>query len=202
VFQTIRPFLAALAAALLVSATGSAQRSKTLKLGEKFAGELSGKRTALPKIAPKMRGKFGGKGKGGRRGSNLGFGKKLPVSLKAGQSVSISATVAGAGRNVLLVLLDPTGEVVGHTAFKETTARLDIEEVNATGRYEIVVFSDKSGNFTLRATGPSAEADAEALEKRIKELKEELKELETKLKALKAKSGKKGEGRVADPPGR
>jgi hypothetical protein len=118
------------------------------------------------------------------------FATEVPIKLKGGQKIALSATVVGANRKVSVGLMDPSGKMIAtskrSTAVK--TVQLTVDEVNATGTYKIVVLSDKIGDFTLRATGPSdAELDATKLEEEIKELKALLAKKEEQLKALKAK---------------
>jgi RNA polymerase sigma factor (sigma-70 family) len=152
-----------------------------LKLGVDFKGELA---VSTPWKSYST----------GRRDDPLpwGYATEVPVTLKAGQSVTVSATVVGKDRDVGVALIDPAGRVAG--TIRETLpvpARLTVEEVNASGKYTVAVVSSQIGPFTVRVTGPSdEESDAKKLEERIKQLREDLADVEAKLKALKAKPGK------------
>jgi RNA polymerase sigma factor (sigma-70 family) len=121
-----------------------------------------------------------------------GYAAEVPVTLKAGQSVTVSATVVGKDRDVGVALIDPAGRVAG--TIQESVpfpARLTVEEVNANGKYTVAVVSSQIGPFTVRVTGPSdEESDAKKLEEQVKQLRQELTEVEARLKALKVRPGK------------
>jgi hypothetical protein len=73
--------------------------------------------------------------------------------------------------------------------FKETTAQFTVDKVNATGKYRLIVCSDRIGAFTLKVNGAtSLDSTIQALETRIQQLEKELAEAKAKLKALKAKA--------------
>jgi hypothetical protein len=168
-FRTMSAIVAVLAVGLFVLAAGAAP--PTLPLGEKFEGEIRemNNRPLQHALA-----------KGG-------YTAEVPVTLKAGQSISISVTVVGKDRQVGIELQDPTGKSIRWTKGAATkTSQLEVEEVSAAGKYTIVVLSDRIGPFTLRATDPSDAQDrVKQLEDRIKRLKEELAKAEDELKALK-----------------
>src|SRR5438552_212784 len=133
--RTVSVVMAAAATALLLPATAAAQ--KTLQLGEKYEGEVGNTKKEFP--------------------AGTYYGAELPVTLKAGQPLSVSVTVTGANRGVAVTLLDPTGKKIAETSLVTKSALLTVKEVNATGTYKIVVVSDQIGPFTLRAIGPSAD---------------------------------------------
>jgi hypothetical protein len=198
----------ALVALLAVSTDGQAQKKapKGIKLGETFEGEMKGDKFAFYKgiagniavfpsipLFKQQRTKNGPVPK-------EAYIAEVPVALKAGQKVTITATVKGDDRKLMIIVLDRTGEVVGHSEnFTPKTAELVIEEANATGLYKIGVFSDKSGAFTLRARAATTakesvkekELDEKELKAKIKALKRELADLEEKLEALQEKREKK-----------
>jgi hypothetical protein len=166
--------LTVVAAITLLAPVHAADEPANLKLGEKFEGELT-RRAAIewPGFA-----------------TVTGYATELPVVLKAGQSLKVSARVLGTDRRVCLALRDPTGRSIKATGWLENTRTsiLSIEEVNTSGKFTIVVASDLIGAFSLQATGPSDdERDAKALEEKIAELEKELAELRAKLKAKKEK---------------
>jgi hypothetical protein len=179
---------------LLVPLDGSAQTAG-IKLGKPFEGEAKTRKDAyLSANGDKIVLPTGG---GFLRPRILIDGKiaelstiyvaEVPVVLKAGQSINISTTVKGTGRKVAIVLVDPDKKPLDNSGspLRPRTVRLKVEEVNATGKYTIMVISDKVGAYTLLATGPRArEPDETELKEKIKELEEELANLKRKLKAL------------------
>lgn len=168
-----------------------------IKLGEKFEGEISKVVNAKGKFNAPALESLGLPRGPGRAISDFVtggcYGAEVPVTLKAGQSLSVTVTLKGDGRKAILVLQDKTGKAVAYSKEPEVaTLQLKVEEVNASGKFKIVVVSDQVGAFTLRATGPAGdpadeETDEKALETKIGRLKKELAEAEAKLKALKAK---------------
>jgi len=187
---------AALAALLAISSGAQAQKSKSkgIKLGEDFEGEVGGQKYVIGSVGNYARAKF--------RTTNLGWGNgeggfltEVPVNLKAGQKVLVSVTVKGTDRKVSVVLADKAGEIVGFTkAPVKRAAQLAVDEVNATGPHVITVISDRIGAFTLRVDSPSDKSadklDEKELKARIKKLKKELADLEEKLEALQEKKEK------------
>jgi hypothetical protein len=156
---------------------------KSLEIGKEFAGVLGG---AL-KTVPVRRSAF-------NAGDDRVYTSSIPIKLKAGQEISLTATVVGKLRKVGIQLIDPTGKVLTddnyYARIEEKTSTLTIEEVSTEGTYSIVVFSDATGPFTLRAESDSEEEDIKSLEKKINSLKKQTEELEAKLKVLKEKSKK------------
>src|SRR4051812_26034562 len=75
------------------------------------------------------------------------FGVEIPITLKAGQTITVSVMVVGQGREALLALLDPSGKTVSVTSWRKKTIDLTVEEVSANGKYKIVVLSDRIGAF-------------------------------------------------------
>src|SRR5258708_2684480 len=97
-------FAFALAAVLLAPNTRAAQDTG-LKLGEKFEGEMKEKKKYLH---------------WDRSGDVLDhFAAETPIALKAGQKVSITATVIGSDRKVWMALLDPSDKIVAKTGTKQ-----------------------------------------------------------------------------------
>jgi len=196
---TLRLTCLTVAALLAACAVTQAQtKSKGIKLGEDFEGELGGEKQTVG-VAPS------GHWQGRRWGKlRMGFATDLSacayvaevsVTLKAGQKVVITATVKGTDRKVSVLLEDKNGEVAGYVktpAKKEV--ELAIDEFNATGTYKVFVISDRTGAFTLRVDTPSGKGgdklDEKALKAKIKALKKELAELEEKLEALQEKKEK------------
>lgn len=148
-------------------------QSKGLKLGDKFEGELKTKGPTYYQENGLI-----------YSGSDVFYSTGLPVELKAGQSITITATVTGKDRKVNIALLDPTGKPLGATDRVVKSAQLTIDEVNVKGRYLIVVNSDQIGPFTLRATAGGMEESREALEKELKEIRKRAEEIEKLLKAM------------------
>jgi hypothetical protein len=118
-----------------------------------------------------------------------GYAREYTVHLKAGQSITISASVLGVNRLVGVAIFDPEGRPIEATrelknAVKAT--KIVVEEVNATGEYKVYVGSEKIGAYTLKAefkTPP--EVEREQLEARLKQLKAETATVEARLKVLK-----------------
>lgn len=177
-YRTMRVMMALFALGLVISSL-TAQQSGGLNLGEKLEGELTAN---SKKILVAQ--------------NDWHFSTEMLVSLKAGQSISISATVIGKDRLVTLFLADPTGKNLANSRSTGKTGQLNFEEVSATGKYTIMVGSNLIGPFTLRVTDPSnADGDIKALETRIEQLRKELAAAESKLKALKENS----RGRLSSP---
>jgi hypothetical protein len=160
----------------LCTANTSSGQPNTLKLGEKLEGDLKEEKSY---VWP---------GGGGRL---YGYGAEIPVSLKAGQEVSITATVIGTNRKVSVALQDPAGKIIaGSPRNNPKTVELRVEEVSTSGKYMILVMSDQIGAYTLRASGGSDTDTPESLQNKIKELEKELEAAKAKLKALEDKSKK------------
>jgi RNA polymerase sigma factor (sigma-70 family) len=139
-----------------------------LKSGQKLEGEIDLKTN---------------EGNPGGEGFTVGYRVVVPITLKAGANVSASATVVGANRKVGLLLKDPTGKTLGSSKMDPRTARLNVWEVNATGKYTIHVYSDLIGPYTLWVADTMDELDKKALEEQISRLEKELAVLREKLKA-------------------
>ncbi len=127
--------------------------------------------------------------RGPSKGSAIrGFVSPISVRLKAGQGVVISCKVLGDGRKVQLFVRNPDGIVFACTKFEANASQLKIGGIAATGVYDVLVFSDQNGRYTLRATvdGPEEESpDETKIQMRIDELKRELAEQEAKLAKIK-----------------
>src|SRR4051794_18021485 len=109
-----------------------AQQKGGVKLGEKLEGEMKDK--ALWVVGS---------------GAHKVYRAELLVALKAGQSISILATVVGKERRVVLRLLDPDGAVIGDPlkqkdpmSWPVKTSQYTHEEVSVSGKYKIEVYSD------------------------------------------------------------
>lgn len=157
---------------------GTAQGSD-LKFGKLLKGELTTKKVY-----------YGWPG--GLRDSYGGYTLEVPIALKAGQGMKVSATVLGEGRRVTLGLVNPTGEMIAGTSRGTAikTVQLEVKEVSATGTYKIAIISNRIGGFSLLARDPAAkegESIAE-LEERIEKLEKELREAKAKLLKLKQQS--------------
>lgn len=174
--------------ALIIPATPAAPPAG-IKLGEDFKGKCGGDKKLIFLVP---RGASEGV-KGGKEAEFIramqGYVGEIPITLKEGQGLDISVTVSGDNRKVFLKLLDPAGEQVAHSkAIEIKTTRLTVEEVNASGKYTIVVVSDQTGGFTLLAKGGAGdEADEDKLKEQIKQREQELADLKAKLKALQEK---------------
>lgn len=151
--------------------------AKGIKLGEPFEGELGGKEVGMNQLLPKGVFQF----------NPSGFAARIPITLKAGQDLTVTVSVKGSGRNVAIAMIDPAGKLAGHALHEEKTAVLQVDEINAKGQYTIIIHSEKIGPFTVRATSSAMEDDEKALEEKIKQRRKELEELEAKLKALRDK---------------
>jgi len=120
-----------------------------------------------------------------------GYAKEYVVKLKAGQSITLTATVLGVNRLVGVAIFDPAGRPIDATrdpskAIKST--QLAVEEVNATGEYKVYVGSEKIGAYTLLARfSVPEEVERKQLERRLQQLKQEITEIESRLKSLKAR---------------
>ena len=166
-FRTFLVIAAVTVAGLLTPATG-ADESK-FKFGEPYKGEVSD--------TPK-------RGMGGFDH----YWAEIPVTLKAGQDISITCTVVGKDRKLYVEFLDPKGSLIGSTKKETKTASLKVEEVNATGEYKILIYSPLTGPYTLRATtSAEEEVSVKAIEDEIKSLKLQLADAEARLKKAKAK---------------
>ena len=166
--RIVSRIVAVVAGVLLATAVGADQPAE-FKPGEKFEGE-----TSLTELSFSYAGNTWN-----------AHVADVPVVLKAGQSICLSATVPGKDRKVSLILVDPSGTAIAYTRTPGTkTVHLVHEEVNANGKYKIVVHSNLTGPFTLQATvSTDDELGVKALEERIKQLEAELAELRAKLKA-------------------
>jgi hypothetical protein len=167
-----------------------------LKLGEEFKGKCGGEKQFILLVPANTN--EGVKDPGQQPGLNFlvramqGHMGEVPVTLKEGQPFDVSVTVTGDKRKVFLKLLDPAGEQIAHSkAITFKSGRLTVEEVNASGKYTIVVVSDQSGGFTLLAKGGADdETDEDKLKEQIKLQEKKLAELKAKLKALQEKRSK------------
>jgi hypothetical protein len=177
-YRWFAAIIVATSGALLVSSI-EAQPGAGLKLGAKFEGELGGK----PKGFQVAR-------EDGNSGPDNAYFTSMPVTLKAGQQIALTATVVGKDRKVGIILLDPTGKQISgnSTKFTTKTANLTYEEVPSSGKYTVILISDLVGPFTLRANGSvNGEGDIKALEARIADLEKELADARAKLKTLRLK---------------
>jgi hypothetical protein len=148
----------------------------TLVLGKKLEGDIGGKSTRIHMLTPQK-----------RNAGMQGYSSEIPVALNSGQSITLSASVVGTGRTVSLILFDPSHKIaIGFTKKEINTAQLTVDEVNASGKYTIVVVSDQVGPFSLRATS-SEDEDETALTAKLKELEQQVEETKAKLNSLKKK---------------
>jgi hypothetical protein len=163
------------------------EKVRPLKLGQKYEGEHKGKREYVSLYLDK------------RLSPTFShedvYKVTRPIELEAGDPVSLSVTVTGSGRRVALALQDPAGDFIAVTPTKEfgvKTAKLSVEEVNATGRYTVYVISDRIGNFTLYARKPQQQSrdDDKELEKKIAAAEKELEAMKKELEARKKKDKK------------
>lgn len=124
--------------------TDSDDPSEPLRSGQTRKGELTGERKTTPWL--------------GFVDSYYGHMTDVPVTLKAGDKITIRASVTGKDRKVAVALLDPSGEMIEATARNQDVGgtQLIAEEVNATGKYLIRVVSDRIGSFSVTATFPEA----------------------------------------------
>jgi RNA polymerase sigma factor (sigma-70 family) len=139
-----------------------------LKPGQKREGEIS---------------KQTNEGNPGGEGHLYGYRAVVPITLKAGANVSASVIVVGKNRTAGLMLKDPTGKILGSSMMVSGAARISVEEVNATGRYTIEVYSDRIGPYTLLTADTTDELDRKALEDKIDQLEKELAALRKQLEA-------------------
>ena len=94
-------------------------------------------------------------------------------------------TVTGEGRQIAVVLIHPSGQIVTWTELRNKTARLTIFEVVASDAHKVGVFSNCVGSISPLVTGPAdEELGAKGLEAKIAKLKRERKDAEALLKAL------------------
>lgn len=134
-----RTFLvvAAVVVVAFLTPTINADEPGKFKVGEPYKGEVG----ETIKYAP-----------GYAAPSNAsGYQAEIPVTLKAGQDISITCTVVGKDRHVLLILLDPTGKQIGLSKSGVKTTSFKVEEVSATGEYKIQVFTSLIGPYELWA---------------------------------------------------
>lgn len=134
----------------------------------------------------------------GKRFYGPAFGTSVPITLKAGQLIELSASAIG-NQKMLVALNDTSGTTMAVSKFDKKTAKLRSPIIGKTGTYDVVVLSDAPGRFTLKAEDPDAKETAaetgsddseksiEALEEKIKQLKKELVDAENELKIAKAK---------------
>jgi hypothetical protein len=181
----------AFAVAVLIVPLCQAGQTTGILPGEKFEGSLTGKATSVDlRTNPR-------KGKVGRKAPFVfhdAYSTQIPITVKEGARLSVTVTVTGTERKVALGLLDPDGKVISAMkSWSDTrTAKLEVEEVNASGKYKIVVVSDLIGKFTLRASGPAAKVlGVKELREKLRRLKEEVAETEKLLKEAEAKAGVK-----------
>jgi hypothetical protein len=158
---------------------GKKEQPQEVKQNEKFKGEIKGKKETVLGREEKS------------RVMRECYRGEVLITLEAAQSLSLSVTVHGDERIVLVRLYDPSGDLIVATDFEGGTVKIERKEVPASGKYKIVIYSPHSGAFTLLARGPSKEEqDEKTIDERIKELKKELADLEAKREALKKKKDK------------
>jgi hypothetical protein len=151
----------------LVLATGSrAEDDRTLELGKKYEGEISGETKLFLNI--------------------FAHQANLKVKLKAGQAVSIQGKVLGDGRKIGLILRDKTGKQVASAALAPESNILKMKQTPSSGEYTVVVASDQVGAFTVVAS-VEEELSENDLEKKIEALEQELAYLKAKLMAIRSK---------------
>ncbi len=156
-----------------------AQRPPMLVPGKKFEAELTEKMERSNTEASKVCAMNG-----------LFFGDRyyvaiLPVKLKAGQPIEITANVVGDKRRVCLTMIDATGKVIAGTEFKESNQTLKIKNASATGVYAVVVMSTSIGAFDVIAEFEDPEVlTLAAARAKVAQLKKELAAAEAELKAL------------------
>jgi len=173
---------------------------KTVSFGEESKGEFGAKHQlqGWSRLDNEVKVKFT---------SGTLYQGSMPINLKAGQGMSITATVIGQDRLVGIRVLNPAGKRIREdpdqsyefgnqevpvNILSTKTRTITIEEVSATGIYTIIVVSDQAGPFSVTATSSSeAGEDRESLEKQLKELRRRIVEIEAKLKALDAKPKQK-----------
>jgi hypothetical protein len=168
-------------ATTLLTAPVSFAQKVGLRLGETFEGEI-------PATAERHKTQ-------GKNAPRSVVHTDVPVTLKAGQSYAAQVTVSGSKRKVALALNDPAGKrIVRIDEFLDTSNELTFE-ASVSGTFKVAVISDQAGAFKLRVVAEGGaedvEADARALEAKIRQLKQELSEAEAKLDALKKKSASK-----------
>lgn len=123
-------------------------------------------------------------------GAGVWYQKETEISLQAGQSIELKAVVTGKDRRVGIVVVDETNTPVTLPVpkFEPELLELKVEEVNATGTYKIILYSDRIGPFTLQAKDiTEKDASIEELEKERQKLLEALEAVERKLKAAKGR---------------
>jgi hypothetical protein len=161
-YRVLAAIVAVLASAMLMSGL-RAQPGGDLKLGEKYAGELTAKSTIH--LA-------------------RGYTAELPVALKAGKPIVITGTVVGDGRTVGMQLVDPSGKAIKETAFTVKTCNITFKELPANGKYKILLQSPDVGVFSIVATETAEDGDIKALKARVEQLESELADARRKLDAL------------------
>lgn len=166
-----------LATATLATAVGFAPAADEPPKPKAKAQQLKGEVNPLQRMAPDFVGD-----------STLAYMADVSVTLKAGQDISLTCTVTGKDRHVLLVLLDPRGMQIGISKSKAKMTTLRVEDVNANGEYKILVFTSLIGPFSLWATISSEEElNIKAIEEEIKTLQQLLADAEARLKKARAK---------------
>jgi HAMP domain-containing protein len=125
----------------------------------------------------------------GYAGDTKRFALEVPVRLKAGQKIDLTATVVGTNRTVQLALVDPSGKFVETTYYggKPKTERLVVPEVSSTGVYRVVVASNRIGEFTLTARFAGEADEIKTLEAQVERLRRELKDAEERLERARKK---------------
>ena len=155
------------------------QRPAPLQPGKKFEAELTEKMAGRYANAPP----FGN--------DPEGYLATLPVKLKAGQPIEITANIVGDGRRVAVYLIDSTNKRIAQTEIKDSSQSLKVKNVNATGMYGVVVWSNQIGAFNLIAEFEEPEVLTVAAAKaKVDQLKKELAAAEAELKALEEKKKK------------
>jgi len=172
-----RTFLvvASVATATLITPAINADEPGKFKFGEPYKGDVGDTLVVSPYVGT----------------AYSAYPAEIPVTLKAGQDLSITCTVVGKDRHVLLMLLDPKGKQIGVSTSGVKTTSLKVEEVSANGEYKIQVFTSLIGPYELWATAtPDDELDERKLEEKLKRLKKEVELTEARLKAIREKKKK------------
>lgn len=175
--------LALIVGAILLPQTAFGQRP--LKFDEPLKGELTEQHKTAVQFAYRPDAK---------QFKKIGIVYKVtvPVQIKAGQSLTVSANVVGKGRYVGLQLFDPARKRIGDQfplALKKGITET-FEELGATGVYKLVLFSDQIGAFTITAKDPAGKAEPSAnnaatLEQQLLRVNQQVAEIEAELSKLK-----------------
>jgi hypothetical protein len=159
---------------LSLAALAQAAGGDTLPPNKKIEGELAGEMrgTPWPEFVD----------------SYYGYMTEHPVTLKAGGKITVSASVTGEKRRVALALLDPSGKIVAAT--KRNTdvgaTRLSVGEVSASGKYQILIVSDRIGAYALTADYQLPVSE-QTLQEAVDRAKKDLAEAEARLQEFRRK---------------